>query len=83
MTQTTALIQITSFHDGPFGGGIIIGRDVGNGSEELLRSRTPMGVLPRKPITGEVWRVIGTLKDHAVRNPKTAETESVQHIIAT
>jgi exodeoxyribonuclease V alpha subunit len=83
MTQTSALMQITSFHDGPFGGGIIIGRDIGNGSEELLRSRTPMRVLPRKPITGEVWRVIGTLEDHAVRNPRTGKTESVRHIMAT
>lgn len=82
MTASTALIQVTSFHPGTFGGGILIGRDADGAGGALLRARIAAAVLPRAAVEGEVWRVTGTIERHPVPNPRTGRTELLDHVVA-
>jgi exodeoxyribonuclease V alpha subunit len=55
--SVTAKVVVTSFHPGPQGGGILIGTDERGVSR---RAAVPSAVLPRRPVNGELWRVVGT-----------------------
>ena len=52
----TAKLRVTSFHRGPLGGGVLIGTD-----EFGISRRAAIGrqALPRLPVQGEMWRVVG------------------------
>ncbi|TGS85091.1 hypothetical protein EN817_23635 [Mesorhizobium sp. M3A.F.Ca.ET.174.01.1.1] len=80
--MTTAVtLQVTSFHDGPWGGGVLLGLGT-DGGRETLRARIPGRVLPRRPVPGELWRVTGSLGAYPVRDPRTGSVEEVEHIDA-
>jgi len=55
--SVTTKVVVTSFHPGPQGGGVLIGTDERGVSR---RAAVPSAVLPRRPVKGELWRVIGT-----------------------
>jgi exodeoxyribonuclease V alpha subunit len=74
-------MQVTSFHDGTWGGGVIIGRDVGT-RDRMVRARVARRVLPRRPVPGEVWRVTGPTATYPVRDPRTGLIEHLEHVDA-
>ncbi len=47
---------VTSFHAGPYGGGVAV---VWDEADRTLRAVVPRGVLPRSPEAGERWRFTG------------------------
>ncbi|WP_287786720.1 AAA family ATPase [Acidiphilium sp.] len=83
MTGSTAFVQVTSFHPGTFGGGILIGRDAEGAAEGVIRARITASVLPRAPVHGEVWRVTGEIERHPVPDPRTGRTELLDHLVAS
>ena len=54
--DVTAELNVTSFHDGPYGGGILIGHDA---ERRLRRVIIVANDLVRRPCEGEIWRVTG------------------------
>jgi exodeoxyribonuclease V alpha subunit len=75
-------VQVTSFHDGAWGGGVIIGRDLAP-RDTLVRARVPRRVLLRRPVSGEVWRIRGATAIYPVRDPRTGLIEQLEHVDAT
>lgn len=82
MRRTTALIQVTSFHAGALGGGILIGVPPGAAARPLLRARISAAALPRTPMTGEIWRVSGTVETFDAFNPGKRRAEPTDQIAA-
>ena len=80
--NVTILMQVTSFHDGTFGGGVMLGSDA-SGKGPLLRARIPARVLPRRPAPGEVWRVSGCTAIYPVHDPQTGVLNQLEHVDAT
>ena len=62
----TAEVDVTSFHPGSRGGGILIGRTrAGAPDRPYIRVRIGDGLAAREPRAGETWRVTGTIvRDH-------------------
>lgn len=75
-------VQVTSFHAGSVGGGVLIGLELGS-RERLVRARVPERLLLRAPCSGEVWRIRGKAVLYPVRNPKTGRIEKLEHIDAS
>jgi exodeoxyribonuclease V alpha subunit len=74
-------MQVTSFHDGTWGGGVMIGRHVSS-RDSIVRARVPRRVLPRRPVPGEVWRICGATATYPVRDPQTGLIEHLEHVDA-
>jgi exodeoxyribonuclease V alpha subunit len=74
-------VQVTSFHAGSLGGGVMIGHEVAS-RQTLVRVRVSYRVLLRPPISGEVWRIRGQTALYPVRDPKTGRIEELEHIDA-
>lgn len=80
--QVSALVQVTSFHPGSFGGGVMLGRDPERPAGALVRARVPAHVLPRSPVQGETWRVTGHMERHPVFDPATGQEVVLDHVAA-
>ena len=48
----------------------------------MVRARIARRVLPRRPVSGEVWRVNGATATYPVRNPATGLIEHLEHVDA-
>ncbi len=82
MTEVVNIqMQVTSFHDGTWGGGVMIGRDVA-APDRMVRARIARRVLPRRPVSGEVWRVTGATATYPVRDPATGLIDHLEHVDA-
>ncbi len=82
MTNAVSVqMQVTSFHDGTCGGGIMIGRDIG-ASDRMVRARVVRRVLPRRPVSGEVWRISGAIAAYPVLDQRTGLVEQLDHVDA-
>ena len=79
---TTVRVQVTSFHPGSLGGGVLIGRDVDGSNGSLVRARIAAAVLPRAPVEGEFWRVTGAVERHPVEDLRSGQTEMLDHVAA-
>lgn len=81
MTVRSVLLHVTSFHPGPFGGGILLGRDAHSESTTMVRARVPDAALGRYPAQGETWRVSGPVEIHQVVDRRTGRAGPAEHII--
>ena len=57
----TTEVDVTSFHPGSYGGGILVGQTgSGRSGRFLIRVRIGPDLIAREPRAGETWRVTGT-----------------------
>jgi exodeoxyribonuclease V alpha subunit len=69
--MVTAEVEVTSFHSGPDGGGILIGWPECRRTRPL-RARLPHGRTVRAPRAGETWRITGVEVEDPVHGPQIA-----------
>ena len=74
----TAKVEVTSFHPGHLGGGVIIGQEAGREIRALVKA----AALPREPRDGETWRVTGTAEVITVLDHRTGGMVAKSHIVA-
>lgn len=83
MSHVTAVVQITSFHPGSYGGGAALGYEKRNDwNGPLIRTLIPANVLPRGPVKGEFWRFSGVLESRPVFDPRVGREVMADHIVA-
>lgn len=83
MSAITAVVQITSFHPGAYGGGAALGHEQrGDAKGPLIRTLVPARVLPRGPVKGEFWRFSGEIEARSVFDPKLGRDVMIDHLIA-
>lgn len=83
MTQASLMLQVTSFHHGSFGGGVLLGHEVASGSPALRRALIPADVLPREAVAGEVWRVSRNVEMRSVFDHVSRKEMAAEHIVAS
>jgi exodeoxyribonuclease V alpha subunit len=77
-----ATLQVTSFHNAPNGGGILIGGDVSGVTAEPVRALIPATVLPREPKAGEWWTLSGHWEARSIFDHRTGRDLSIDHLIS-
>ncbi len=81
--EITAVVEISSFYAGPFGGGVALGETGEAPFKKGVRARIPAHVLSRTPISGEVWRITGAMKQYPIFDHHQQKEILVEHILAT
>ena len=74
----SARIEVTSFHPGTSGGGVVVGREGGREVRALIRA----AALPREPRAGESWRVTGSTVTVFLEDHRTGARAAVRQIAA-